>query len=178
MHLLPLGVKRANYFCVPMIGYLWLEGFSFFNKNKKKLIHVYGNIILIIGLISFLVFTVVGYTKEALEKSGSHALWYQTIGKAINVAYETNAVIVMPEKQRKWKQAVGWQFDLMLKTHPYYNSKKDLKIVSMDAIKNKCKNITKEDLYLIFIEENNYNIVSLKDYCLSISKSSEEIVTQ
>ncbi len=169
LNLLPLGPRRLNYFCVPMVGYLWLEGFSFFQKRKKKLFHMYGNIILIIGLISLLVFISVGYTKEALEKSGSQALWYRTIGKAIKATYETNADIVMPESR---KHAVGWHFDLMLKTHPYYNYKKGLKIVSMNDIKNKCKNIKKEELSFIIIEEKDYNIVPLKDFCLSISESS------
>ncbi|MBI5099512.1 MAG: hypothetical protein HZB30_09780 [Nitrospirae bacterium] len=169
LSLLPLGPKRVNYFCVPMVGYLWLEGVSFFKRNKKKLFYAYGNIILIIGLIFLLIFIGVGYTKEALEKSGSQALWYQTIGKAIKAAYETDAVIVRPEEQ-KWEHAQGWHFDLMLRTHPYYNHKKDLKIVSMDDIKNKCKHIKKEELSFIIIEENDFNIVSLKDLCLSLSE--------
>lgn len=171
LNLLPLGARRLNYFCVPMIGYFWLEGYSVFKKNKKKIFYTFGNIIPVIFLTSLLVFISVGYTKEALRKSGSQAVWYQTVGKAIKVAYETNATIVVPiNKQKKWEHAAGWQFEfeLMLKAHPYYNHEKGLEIVSMDEIENKCKNIKNEDLSFISIEENNYNIISLKDLCTQV----------
>lgn len=175
MNLLPIGPKRANYFCIPMLGYLWIEGIYFFKRNKNSFFYLYGNSILISGLISLVVFIGIGYNKEALEKSGSRAQWYHTVGKAIQAAYNTDLPILVPVKERNWKHAAGWHFNLMLKTHPYHNNKKEVKTISLAVIKDKCNDNRNKDLSFIKIKEDRYNIVSLKDFCLSNHGSTKSL---
>jgi hypothetical protein len=173
LNILPIAQKRLNYFCVPMIGYFWLEGFSFFKTNKKKLFCAFGNIALVLYLIHLLIFAGIGYTKEALIKSGDQSIWYHTIGKAIKDAYKSNAKLIYTDPQKTSPE----MFRLIIRTHPYYNYEKELSFINISEVKRNCAYTNKEEVYFIIIKKNAYRKISSEEICgKNISPASEIII--
>jgi hypothetical protein len=161
LNFLPIAQKRLNYFCVPMIGYFWLEGFSFFKANKKKLFCAFGNIALAFYVIHLFLFAGIGYAGEALIKSGEQSLWYHTTGRAITDAYKSNAKIIYTDPAKISEK----KFELIIMTHPDYNYKKDLQFKRISDVRLDCEYTIKEKLYFIVIKQNTYRKISLEDIC-------------